>query len=137
MSYELNTKLRKLESNLKEMLGFKPFYHRQMLGELLRWESRLVRFRLTNAPEPHTIYLERIDEDHANPQGLWQEMGEPEYLRRLDVERLKAASRVAKEPLTCAYQNRSILLDIDLPPHAVAAITIELVPHLSDRGDLL
>jgi hypothetical protein len=43
MSYELNTKLRKLESNLKEMLGFKPFYHRQMLGELLRWESRLVK----------------------------------------------------------------------------------------------
>jgi xylan 1,4-beta-xylosidase len=100
-------------------------------------KTELVRFRLTNAPEPHTIYLERIDEDHANPQGLWQEMGEPEYLRRLDVERLKAASRVAKEPLTCAYQNRSILLDIDLPPHAVAAITIELVPHLSDRGDLL
>src|SRR5574341_2469874 len=43
MSCELNTKLREPDSNLKEMRGFKPFFHCPMLGELLRWESRLVQ----------------------------------------------------------------------------------------------
>jgi xylan 1,4-beta-xylosidase len=88
--------------------------------------TQLVSVRLTNASEPRTAYVERIDEDHANPRRLWHEMGEPEYLSPLQVEQLEAASRLVKEPLSWKFDDLTIQLDVDVPPYAVAAITLEL-----------
>lgn len=97
-------------------------------------QTELVKLRLTDAPEPRAAYLERIDADHANPQRLWQEMGEPKYLSRREVEKLEAASRVAQESIAYTYQERAIECEIALPPHAVAAITIEFAPDQADGG---
>ncbi len=88
--------------------------------------TQLVEARLTNAPSPVAAYLERIDEEHANPCRRWQKMGAPEYLTRSQVEQLKAASRLVKEPLGFSYENGTIRFDVDLPPHAIASITFEL-----------
>ena len=88
--------------------------------------TQLVEVRLTDASAPVAAYIERIDEDHANPRQRWQEMGEPEYLSCSQVEQLEAASRLVKEPLGFSYENRTIRFDVDLPPHAVASITLEL-----------
>jgi len=52
-------------------------------------------------------------------------MGEPEYLSAAEVERLQEASRMWKEPQSCERVNDNLYLDIDLPPNAVAAITVE------------
>lgn len=64
----------------------------------------------------------------------WLEMGEPEYLSRSQVEQIEAASRLVKEPLGFSYENRTIRFDVDLPPHAVAAVTLDLAPEPSDAG---
>ena len=84
-----------------------------------------VNIRLTSASEPRTTYIERIDEDHANPRRLWHEMGEPQYLSHLQVEQLEATSRLVKEPLRWKFERQTIQLDVDVPPYAVAAITLE------------
>jgi xylan 1,4-beta-xylosidase len=89
--------------------------------------TELVRVQLTNAPDPRTAYVERIDETHANPHRAWVEMGEPEYPRALEVEQLKAVSRVVKEPVGWKQEGRTIHFDLDLRPHSVAAITIEFL----------
>ena len=39
-------------------------------------------------------YIQRIDEDHANPRRAWLEMGSPEYLSPLEVEQLQASSQL-------------------------------------------
>ena len=39
-----------------------------------------------------------------------------------------------KEPLGFSYANRTVRFDVDLPPHAVAAVTLELAPEPSDAG---
>lgn len=96
--------------------------------------TQRVEIRLSDAPAPLTAALERIDEDHANPLRCWREMGEPEYPSRLQVEQLEAASRLAKEPLGFVYENRTVCFDIDLPPHAVAAVTLAFVPEPPDAG---
>jgi len=96
--------------------------------------TQLVDIRLTDAAAPLAAYIERIDEDHANPRRRWREMGEPEYLSRLQVEQLAAASRLVKEPFGFAYADRTIRFDVDLPPHAVAAVTLELAPEPAGRG---
>jgi hypothetical protein len=61
-------------------------------------------------------------------------MGAPEYLGAREVEQLQEASRVWKEPLACEYVNESLYLDISLPPHAVAAVTVEFAPERADGG---
>jgi xylan 1,4-beta-xylosidase len=96
--------------------------------------TQLVEVSLTDAPAPLAAYIQRIDEDHANPRRWWQEMGEPEYPSRAQVEQLEAASRLVKEPLDFSYENRTIRIDLDLPPHAVAAVTLELSCEPSDGG---
>lgn len=93
---------------------------------LIRTEQ--MQITLNNAPEPRYAYVERIDHTHANAKRIWQEMGEPEYLSALDVERLQDASRGWKEPHPWEYADRTIHLDITLPPHAVAAVTLEFAP---------
>jgi xylan 1,4-beta-xylosidase len=88
-------------------------------------QTELVNVRLSEAPAPRTAWLERIDDDHANPRRLWQTMGEPEYLSALQVEQLKTASALRKEPQSWTYEQGNIALAVALPPQSVAAITIE------------
>jgi xylan 1,4-beta-xylosidase len=88
-------------------------------------ETEQLHIRLDNAPEPASASIQRIDADHANPKRLWQEMGEPEYLVDKDLESLEAASRLVSEKQPVGFQDGSVFLKVELPPHAVAAITIE------------
>jgi xylan 1,4-beta-xylosidase len=88
-------------------------------------ETEHVEIRLDNVPKPRDAQIQRIDADHANPKALWEEMGQPEYLTRQDVEQLQEASRLVKERQPFRYKEGAVLLKMDLPPHAVAAITIE------------
>ena len=88
-------------------------------------QAELLNLRLTDAPQPHVVSIERIDEDHANPRRLWKAMGEPLYLNTLQVDQLKAASCLMKQPQPWTYAQQSIDVSLALPPHAVAAITVE------------
>ncbi len=83
-----------------------------------------VSLRISDAREPRHVHVERIDEAHANPQRVWREMAAPEYLSALQVEQLQTASRMAREPLAWKYEDRVVQIEIELPPHAVAAITV-------------
>jgi len=88
-------------------------------------QTEIINLRLSGAPTPQTAWIERIDEDHANPRGLWQTMGEPEYLSALQVEQLQTASLLRKEPHPWKHEHGHIDLAVALPPQSVAAITIE------------
>ena len=93
-----------------------------------------MRLKLTGAPQGCHASVERIDENHANATRLWREMGAPEYLSAAEVERLGEASRMLKEPQRCEYVNGVLQLEITLPPHAVAAITIDFPSEQASGG---
>ncbi len=93
-------------------------------------ETEQVKVRLDNAHRPKNAYIQRIDAEHANPKAVWLNMGQPEYLTAADVERLQEASRLVKERQPFSYKHGAVLLEMDLPSHAVAAITVEF---LSDQ----
>jgi xylan 1,4-beta-xylosidase len=88
-----------------------------------------VGVRLTRVPRPRAVGVERIDQDHANAKRLWQQMGAPEYLGSSEVERLQESSRLEKEPLAWTYQDQGLDLDLSLPAHAVAAVTVDFAPE--------
>jgi xylan 1,4-beta-xylosidase len=84
-----------------------------------------VKVNLTSGLEPQSSYIQRIDEDHANPRRSWLEMGSPEYLSALDVERLQSASQLLKEPQSFSWVEGNVNLHFNLEPHSLAAITLE------------
>jgi xylan 1,4-beta-xylosidase len=90
-----------------------------------RIQPERARVRLTNAGEPRSARLERIDADHANARAEWERMGEPEYLGFVDVERLQQVSRMPVEPCPWSYADGIIELELAVPPHAVALATLE------------
>jgi xylan 1,4-beta-xylosidase len=87
-----------------------------------------VSIQLRGGPQPLCAWVERIDESHANPRRLWQTMGEPEYLNSSELERLREASCMVREPHSWNYEDGAVHLDLVLPPHSVAAVTVEFAP---------
>ena len=96
--------------------------------------AQTVRVELTDAPPPRSVTLERIDDDHANAKAAWLRMGAPEYLSAAEVERLEGASRLTGEPRAWEHEERTLTLrlTVDLPPHSVAALTVELCAGVSE-----
>ena len=90
-----------------------------------RIRTEFVRLRLSGAPPPASAWIERIDEDHANPRALWHIMGEPGYLSALQVEQLNRASLLRKQPHPWTREKENLEFEVDLPPQSVAAITFE------------
>ncbi|HMF58698.1 MAG TPA: glycosyl hydrolase [Pyrinomonadaceae bacterium] len=97
-------------------------------------QTEQIQIELSNAPRRCYAYVERIDETHANAKRIWHEMGEPDYLSAPEVEHLQEASLMWKEPHPCEHVKESLYLDIVMPPHAVAAITVEFAPEHSSGG---
>jgi xylan 1,4-beta-xylosidase len=90
--------------------------------------SARVRVDLAHAAAPGGAWIERIDHNHANAKRAWQALGAPEYLDAPVVEQLHEASRLIRQPCRWKRQDERIALEIELPPHAVAALTVELAP---------
>lgn len=88
--------------------------------------TELARVTLSDASEPRSAYVERIDDDHANARRVWIDIGEPEYLSESEVDQLRTASSLQSEPQPLSFKDQTIQFDIALPPHSVAAITIAL-----------
>ncbi|MGI8787176.1 MAG: GH39 family glycosyl hydrolase [Pyrinomonadaceae bacterium] len=88
-------------------------------------KTETVKFVLENAPKYSSAFVKRVDENHANPKKLWTQMGEPEYLSAAQVEQLNEASRLIKEPIKCDYKDSTVSFEIEMPPHSVAAVTVE------------
>lgn len=92
-------------------------------------KTEKVKMHLTDAPKPLKAYLERVDETHANATRVWRQMKKPEYLTREQLTQLQKASELVKEAQSWKEEVGGILLEVDLPPHAIAAITIEFAPE--------
>jgi len=93
--------------------------------------TQRVRVELTDAPPPRSVTRERIDDKHANAKVAWVALGQPEYLGGAQVELLEEASRLVPEPHPWAREGRTLQLEVELPPHAVAALTVELASEVA------
>jgi xylan 1,4-beta-xylosidase len=95
-------------------------------------ETESVQIALSGLDAPKNVYVERIDDSHANAKWLWIEMGEPALPTERQVEQLHVASQITREPLQWKYEVGSLRIDISMPPHAIAAITVEF----ASKGDV-
>jgi len=93
-----------------------------------------LRITLADANVPQAMWLERIDDEHANATALWKQMGSPEYLDGEQLERLETASQMCRQELAWQSDDRTIHFEVSLPPHGVAAITVEFAAACADGG---
>jgi xylan 1,4-beta-xylosidase len=87
-------------------------------------DTERVQVTLAGAPPPRRAFAERIDRDHANPRREWSDAGSPEYINSEQLEHLRIASQLSREPLRCDYEGGTVRFELTLPPHAVAALTL-------------
>jgi xylan 1,4-beta-xylosidase len=92
-------------------------------------QSESVHIQLTGLLSPRDVYIERIDEDHANAKKLWIEMGSPAHPRPREVEQMRAASQIVRQPLSWKHKGDTLHLEVRMPAHAIAAVTVELTPR--------
>ena len=88
-------------------------------------ESEHIHVVLDGMPRPQAVTVRRIDGAHANAKARWCRLGRPPSLNHAQVEDLADVSRLVPEtqPWTC--EAGTLHLELDLPPHAVASVTID------------
>jgi xylan 1,4-beta-xylosidase len=89
-------------------------------------ETEQVIIRLLSAQKPRAAFISRIDEHHANPRRVWEEMGSPTYPSASELDVLSETSRVIPEKQSFNWTDKVITFEVDLPPNAVAAIEVEV-----------
>jgi xylan 1,4-beta-xylosidase len=87
--------------------------------------AQRIHTEVAGALPPRAVGLERIDRDHANAKAGWVALGRPEYLNARQVEQLHEASRLVKQPHPWKYEGGTVHLEIEVPAHGVAALTLE------------
>jgi xylan 1,4-beta-xylosidase len=92
-------------------------------------QAESVRIQLTGLLPPRGVYVERIDDDHANAKRLWIEMGSPVLPKPREVEQLRTASQIVRKPVNWRHEGDTLLLDVRMPAHSIAAVTVELTPQ--------
>lgn len=105
-------------------------FHLMANHALPRQPIRRERARITlrNSARPRSVSIRRIDAAHANARRAWHDLGQPEDLSSRLVARLESASRLREDRCTSEYADRTVYLDVDLPPHAVASVAVTFQP---------
>jgi xylan 1,4-beta-xylosidase len=70
-------------------------------------------------------FVERIDENHANPVREWKARGSPEYPDEETIGALIQCSRLQKEDVPVRAAGGRQEVTIEMPGHAVASVTFE------------
>jgi xylan 1,4-beta-xylosidase len=73
-----------------------------------------------------SAFIERIDDEHANPQAVWKKMGSPDSLSPAEVETLERESLLVRESFVVKIENNSVILNVTIPPQGIVCITLEL-----------
>ena len=87
--------------------------------------TEAVTITLADHPVPRDAYIERIDDANANAKRLWLQMGSPNRPSRRQVEQLKIASEMRREPFEWTLDGTTLQIAVPMPPQSLATITLE------------
>jgi xylan 1,4-beta-xylosidase len=89
-------------------------------------KTETIKIQLNNITQAKDVFIERIDDTHANTRQAWINMGQPDSLLPEQVATLEAVSTLIKEPVVFTFENNSVIIEVEMLPQATALITIEI-----------
>lgn len=89
-------------------------------------KSATVTFHVDSKRKSNTAMVQRVDETHCNSRQAWLDMGSPDYIDAKQVAELDEASQLGAEPLAIQAHRGSFDITLNLPPHAIAAVRVDL-----------
>lgn len=95
------------------------FPHHHISPEAVTWH-------VTSAHKPKSASVQHVDDDHCNSRQAWVDMGSPDYLGAKQVAELDEASQLKTEPVAIQANGDGFDIQLNLPPHAIAAVRVEL-----------
>ncbi|MGH7225150.1 MAG: GH39 family glycosyl hydrolase [Gemmataceae bacterium] len=85
-----------------------------------------VTWHVQSSRKAASANVRRVDDDHCNSRQAWVGMGSPEYLDARQVTELDDVSQLKSDPVAIAAHDDGFDIQINLPPHAIAAVRVEL-----------
>ncbi|MGN1419909.1 MAG: glycosyl hydrolase [Eubacterium sp.] len=85
--------------------------------------SREIEIKI-ETEKPNNVILNRIDDTHANPLALWQNMGSPQMPTPNQLEEIKEKSAPVNEALDYHYDNGYITINLSINPNEIQRIVI-------------
>ena len=87
--------------------------------------SEAITLTLLGSRKLQKVWVERIDESHANPRRTWKAMGAPVYPDARQLEALHEAAQTTREPQAVKPHEGGIDIELSIPPHAIAAVHVQ------------
>jgi xylan 1,4-beta-xylosidase len=84
-----------------------------------------IRLSVSGTKGVRSAYLERIDEEHANPKRAWMEMGSPTYLDRGQIQALMKASELHREKIDLDADEGGVSMSLLIQPHSVVLVSLQ------------
>ena len=88
--------------------------------------TEAVTWHLQTPRKPASASLLRIDEDNGNSRQAWLDMGAPDYLDASQVAAIEQSSSLHASHVPVGARDGGFDIEISLPPHAIAAVRVEL-----------
>jgi xylan 1,4-beta-xylosidase len=101
------------------LLGNHAFPHQAIATEAVTWHVQSSR-------KPKSARVQRVDAGHCNSRQAWVAMGSPGYLDAKQAAELDDASQLKAEPVAVDAHDDGFDITLNLPPHAIAAVRVEL-----------
>ncbi len=88
--------------------------------------NEAVTWHVKGSRKARSASVQRIDDGHCNSRQAWVDMGSPDYLDAQQVAELGEASQLKADKVAIEQQDDGFEIQLNLPPHAVAAVRVEL-----------
>lgn len=86
----------------------------------------VVTWHVAGSRKPSSASVRRVDDAHCNSRQAWVDMGSPDYLDASQVAELDDASQLMTEKMAIQPHDGGFDIQLNLPPHAIAALRVEL-----------
>lgn len=84
-----------------------------------------VELRLIDGRAPRGVWLRRVDDQHANPKAVWQQLGAPSYPGDELLALLESASAIGTAVADFRHEDGVTTIELALPAHGLATVNID------------
>ncbi|MBS0382296.1 MAG: beta-xylosidase [Proteobacteria bacterium] len=88
--------------------------------------NEAVTWHVQSSRKPVRASVQRVDDEHCNSRQAWVDMGSPDYLDARQVAELDEVSQLKPESVAIVSHDGGFDIQLNLPPHAIAAVRVEL-----------